>query len=456
MSLYDLAIYKNGPPWLQEAAIALFSLARKKLREGSRFDEILGETKQTQWLTSAQLRELQQARTFAILSHAQRNVPYYRHLFAQHGIHTDMMRDLADVSTIPLLTKQQVMKAGKSMLADGGWKMRFRGGTSGTTGLSLIGYRDMEAISHENAFLWRQFEWAGFQRGQKRAWIRGDVIVPVAQHHPPFWRMNRSDNMLMMSSFHLSEKNALTYIQALERFDPVMIQAYPSSIAFLARFLEAAGKKYEGHNLKSIVTTSEMLGEDQRRIIESTMGCRVFDWYGSYERVAAIGTCEHGRYHLLTDYSYVELLPQHDGTAEIVATGFFNKLMPLVRYQIGDHVVPGGRHETCSCGRAFPVIEKILGRVDDYIVTPDGRQIGMMAMMFDGLDSLIEGQVVQEDKDTLRILVVPAHKLQSKEIQDIEARARALVGPEMAINVEPVGEVERTRTGKVRMVVRKI
>jgi hypothetical protein len=34
----------------------------------------------------------------------------------------------------------------------------------------------------------------------------------------------------------------------------------------------------------------------------------VFDWYGQAERVAAIGTCEHGSYHVLTDYSGVALL----------------------------------------------------------------------------------------------------------------------------------------------------
>lgn len=456
MFLYDSAAYKNSPLWVQEAAIALVYFARKKMREGSRFVATCREIERTQWLTASQLQELQRERVFAMLRHAARNVPYYKNLFAQHHINPESMRNLETVSTIPLLTKQQVMKAGKSMLAKGNWNLRFRGGTSGTTGLSLIGYRDLEAINYENAFLWRQLQWAGFQTGQRRAWIRGDVIVPVEQRNPPFWRKNRSDNMLMMSSFHLSEKNAPMYIRALEDFDPVIIQAYPSSIAFLARFLDSSGKKYGGRSLKSVVTTSEMLGEDQRRVIEAAMGCRIFDWYGSYERVAAIGTCEHGKYHLLTDYSYAELLPRNDGVAELVVTAFFNKLMPLIRYRIGDYLVPAKQEGPCSCGRAFPVIEKILGRADDYIITPDGRHISMMAMMFDGLNNLIEGQIVQERKDTLHILVVPAHQLRQDEVQDIEARARSLVGPEMTIVVEPVREIERTRAGKVRMVVRKI
>jgi phenylacetate-CoA ligase len=348
------------------------------------------------------------------------------------------------------------MEAGSSILAEGWVGPKFRGATSGTTGLSMIGYRDLNAINRENAFLARQLSWAGYRHGDKRAWIRGDMVTPASQKVPPFWRKNSADNMLMMSSFHLSEQTAQGYITALEAFNPVVIQAYPSSIAFLARFLETIGRRYGGANLRGIVTSSETLQDEQHKVIEKAMGCRVFDWYGSFERVAAIGTCEHGHYHLMSDYSYVELIPHTDGKAEIVGTGFFNGLMPLVRYRIGDVVIPEPSEFRCPCGRAFPSIRSIQGRMDDYIVTPDGRHIGMMANMFDGVDFLLEGQVIQDQRDALRVLVVPVRALSKGDLEDLERRARFLVGGDMRIGIEVVDDIPRTRAGKLQVVVRNM
>jgi phenylacetate-CoA ligase len=52
--------------------------------------------------------------------------------------------------------------------------------------------------------------------------------------------------MLMMSSYHLSTTPSARYIDALEAFDPVVIHAYPSSIAALAAWLNGAGRATGG------------------------------------------------------------------------------------------------------------------------------------------------------------------------------------------------------------------
>ena len=143
---------------------------------------------------------------------------------------------------------------------------------------------------------------------------------------------------------------------------------------------------------------------------------------GTNERAAAIGTCEHGSYHILSDYGVVELLALEDGSKEIVGTGFFNSAMPLFRYRTGDAVIPTVDGTTCPCGRALPLVQQIVGRVDDYIRTPDGRYIGMMAIIFDWVNGLWEGQIVQEKINELRIRVVPMGQLTQEMKQDIEGR----------------------------------
>ena len=71
--------------------------------------------------------------------------------------------------------------------------------------------QDLLAEADQLAFVDRQAEWAGYRPGDRRAWLRGDPIVPARQHGGPLWRFNRADNMLMLSSYHLSRYNGLAY-----------------------------------------------------------------------------------------------------------------------------------------------------------------------------------------------------------------------------------------------------
>lgn len=453
MSLFDSALYRHSPRQCQEWFISLRALLRNSLRERSRFDAELDDVLKSQWLSADQLREYQYRKMLALVRHAADHVPYYKEMFHREHISVEDFKTLEDFTALPVMNKEDVIKAGKSLLATNHRGIKFKGATSGTTGLSMIGFRDLHMIVRENAFLWRQLCWAGFKRGQRRAWIRGDMIVPAVQLQAPFWRLNRTDNMLMMSSFHLSDTNAESYIRALEEFDPVVIQAYPSSIAFLARYLDREGRVYRGKSLRAVFMSSETLYQEQRRVIERAMRCRVFDRYGCFERVVSIDMCERGNYHIISDYGWVELIPQQDGSAEIVSTGFANFLMPLLRYRTGDSVTPIASPTGCECGRAFPRVQHILGRIDDSIKTPDGRYIGMMVNMFDGLDNLWAGQVVQDVIDTIRVRVVPIRPLDRIARHDLVSRARSLVGPDMNVEIEVVDDIPRTRNGKFRAVV---
>jgi phenylacetate-CoA ligase len=234
--------------------------------------------------------------------------------------------------TTPLLTKQALRQHPERLLRPrrrGAW-LRTTIRTSGTSGTPLSIVQGIGNLVREEGFVYRQLRWIGYRHGQRRAWIRGDVVCPA---HPPdgrYWCRDWVGNMLMMSSYHLSNDSIGRYIAALERFDPVVIHAYPSSVAALAAWLNAAGTAYRGPALRGVMTSSETLEPAVRVAIEQAFGVRVYDWYGQAERVAAIGTCELGRYHVLTDYADVALL-EEDGGHEIVGTSLNNAAMAPVR-----------------------------------------------------------------------------------------------------------------------------
>jgi phenylacetate-CoA ligase len=426
---------------------------RNSVRERRRFQQVLGDILESQWYSREQLKELQWRTVRRLIRHAVENVPYYQSLFSHHGLHVENINSLDDLHTIPFLTKQDILKFDRQLIAGNVNSVTIKANTSGSTGTPLVLAQDRETVIRENAFIWRQLKWAGFKHGQRRVWLRGDMIVPFEQKEPPFWRKCSVDNMLMMSSYHLSESNAAAYIDALEQFDPVLIQAYPSSIAYLARFLEVSGRPYRGSSLKSVVTASETLTDNDRDLIERWLHCRVFQQYGSAERVTMIHTCEKGRYHIDSDYGFTELVPIGDGTYEIVGTGFNNWLMPLIRYRSGDTLQIPESEEDCPCGRMLPIVTKINGRMDDYLKTVDGRKIGRLDHIFKGISHVAEAQLVQERIDKVTIRLVPFKKFSDEDRKRLVNNAKDRLGKEMTIGVEIVNEIPRTRSGKFRAVI---
>jgi phenylacetate-CoA ligase len=215
----------------------------------------------------------------------------------------------------------------------------------------------------------------------------------------------------------------------------------------------SAGTRYRGSSLRGIVTSSETLSDARRREIERAFGCRVFDWYGQFERVAAIGSCEYGRYHLLSDYSYVEMLPADDGLFELVGTGFYNLSMPLIRYRCGDLVRPAPAKERCACGRSFPLIEQVIGRVDDPIKLIDGRSIGRLDHLFKGVEGILEAQIRQDRLDAITMLVVPSATFNDRTRETLQNNARYRLGDGIALEIRLVDAIRRTRNGKFKGVV---
>ena len=453
--MFNSTLYKQSPPWVQEWIIAGRSIARSVAREGPAFRRLNAELERSQWLSGDALRSFEVEHLRATIQAAATDVPYYRKLFEQLEIQVDDMRLPEDLARLPVLTKNDIRTAGESMVSENRRGLRVSGSTSGTTGTPIWLHQDLESINREHAFIWRQLVWAGMKPGDRRVWLRGDMIVPADQKSGEFWRLNRADHMLMMSSFHLSDASARSYIEAIEEYDPVVIQAYPSSITFLAAWMENNQAKYRGKALRGVVTSSETMNAESQALVSRAFGCKVFDWYGLAERVAAIGTCDHGRYHVVCDYAHAEFLPAEDGLHEIIGTGYNNFTMPLIRYRCGDLVRLAPTGEACGCGRSFPLVEEIIGRADDAIKLPDGRQIAacLAGNVFRGVPGILQGQIRQDTRERLDLYVVPTPAFSPASIAKLCANAELRIGHAMSIEVHTVDELPRTHRGKFKAVV---
>jgi len=323
--------------------------------------------------------------------------------------------------------------------------------TSGTSGSPLTLVQSLGAVIREEAFIQRQLRWIGWRPGQRRAWIRGDLVCGERPHDGRYWRRDPVGKLLVMSSYHLSNATIGAYVAALEAYDPVVIHAYPSSIGAIAHWLEAAGRRYRGRALCGVMTSSETLEPGVRAAVMRAFGVVVFDWYGQAERVAAVGTCEQGRYHVLSDYGGVELLALPDGGSELVGTSLNNAAMPLARYRTGDTVLVG-ESAPCSCGRVLPTLEAVIGRQERIVTLPDGRIVARLDRVFQGSGlRLLEGQVRYHGQARFTLRVVAADGFGSRDEAALREQFLRRV-PGVQVAVERVEAIPRGANGKFEFI----
>lgn len=443
--MFTSKLYKLSPVFIQNILLSSRALIRKKLRENTDCER-LTQKLQNHEFNFELLNKYIDKSLSSVLTNANEAIDYYR------GTGTE-------ISKYPYIDKSTINSHKYEFVSPQKRGAVINGATSGTTGAPLVIPQNMQSIITEQAFVSRGLAWAGFKKGDKRAWIRGDMIVPIEQKQLPFWRYSYFENMIMLSSFHMAPANLQLYINAMVDFGVQVIQAYPSSIITLAKYLEANNEYYPGE-IKSVVTSSESLSKEDKHLIETRFKCTVFDWYGLFERVAAIASCEHGRYHILTDYAHVELLPAgktEDGRdrAEIVGTNFNNLLYPLIRYKTGDHVILTDE-KNCPCGRVFPLVDSIEGRTGDYLVAEDGQKVHILNHIPKGVEGLLGTQFVQKKDLSIDVLVVVDEVLFNKAQEDkLISNTKERLGASIEVNVKKVDAIPRTKNGKVKQAIRE-
>jgi len=435
IALKDL--YKMLPIFGQTLAINAISSWNRQLKYGGSFKRYLEQLEYHETCSLDQLLTLQQQALQQILEYANTHIPYYRRLGCSS----------TDFSTWPILDKHAVAAHPQDFLSDEITSRDFMAlQTSGTTGAPLTVHITRDYHKMEMAFRWRHKAWGGVPYLTPSAYFSGHPVVPADQTRPPFWRMDRFERRLLCSSYHLSQQNLPFYIQAISDYKPGFIHGYPSSLYMVSQFLLQNGIRPPSP--QAIFTASETLLDFQRTTIEKAFSTKVFNWYGNTEMTCNIVQCVEGNLHYRTDYGVLELL--EDGT--MICTGLNNRAMPFIRYKVGDRAA-WGELGSCACGCQFPLVKNIEGRVEDCVITPDGRQIGRLDHLFKERTAIREAQIVQHTTDEITLRIVRNGAFSQKDVAAILAEARHRLGSSMDIRFEYVETIERTANGKFRFIV---
>lgn len=425
---------------------------KKLIQKGFNFNRIYKDLQKSQYFSTEQLEELQNKKLQKIIYHCYKNVPYYRELFDSLNLKPKDIKTKEDLKKLPYLDKYIVKDNFEKLIAKNIPRfLCYETKTSGTTGTPGRIMWDKNSLDFEYAFVSRHYKNSG-DNNLKRITLRGYLVKPVDDNNPPFWEFNRANNELILSSYHLNQKNAPLYLQKIKEFQPEVLFAYPSTAYLLANYMKNANQDLR---LKAVFTSSETLEEDKREFIENTFKCKIFDWYGQVERVGAIGQCENGTYHIQEDYSIVELIETEAGL-EIVGTHLNNFIMPLIRYKTTDTVELS--KEKCSCNRNFRTISKIHGKSSGYyhILTKDGEKITSFGYIPMGVKNIIETQFIQEKIGELIINVTTNGKFTQEDKDLLIKNTLERTSSDMKVIINEVAQIPRGPNGKFVNVINKL
>lgn len=392
-----------------------------------------------------ELRRDQEHRLRRLVRWAVVRSPFYRRWFAESGVDPRSIRSLPDLQRLPLLLRRDLAERPEQFRAYPR-RLMWAAHSSGTTGTPVTVYRTPGSSVYELSALERQWGWFGVRPGARRVVLRGSGFASEGG----LTRAVPGNNQLLVSSFHLSPQNLPVISADLRAFRPEVIEGWPSSITLLASLLRDVGERLP---VAAVITSSEVMGRAQRALMREVFSGPVVDHYGQTERVAMAGSCEAGGYHVFPDYGIVELLPTGPQRWEIVGTPLHNWGFPLFRYRTGDEVGPAPEGP-CPCGRAFPLLGSIDGRVEDAFTAADGRTIPQPGSVVDDLIGVREAQIVQRAPGRFEIRVVPGPGFDAAASESLARNnVERLIGPGQALRFSTVDRIPRSRNGKLKPVL---
>lgn len=447
--------YRHLPIPLQNLACTWAGYRRAASRFTPYFFHVLAEWEKSSTDPIGQRRELQWRLLEKQVRRTREHVPYYRELAPPSSLRDPEAAIAETLAGIPPLEKAVYRERWQEFLArDVPRRRRLRVATSGTTGTPLPVWHTPERIAEGYAAVWRQRRSCGVALEDPHMTFAGQMIVPLAQQNPPFWRYNSYGRQTLFSVYHLSQKNMPAYVDAVHSTEARYVQGYPSALHLAARSLLDIGRPLPTGRLAAVFASSESLLGFQRDAIEKGFGAPVFDHYSATELAVSMTACPHRMLHVDLEFCIVEVEPIEE-TAEYVrgpllVTGLGNDASPFLRYRIGD-VGTRSKHP-CPCGRPGDVFLDIDGRVEDYVMTPDDRLIGRMDHVFKSQFDVAEAQILQETKQGVTVLVVPRPSYSQASQKSLISELRERLGREIRIDVRLVDGIPREPNGKLRAV----
>jgi phenylacetate-CoA ligase len=403
------------------------------------------QLRRTQWLSTEQIRALQDARLRSLINHAYRHVPYYREMLDRLGIDPEQIRRIEDLQRLPVLSKDTVRRTlhFDLMSATHDKRQMLPVTTSGATGEPLTLYADRMHLEMRWATALRNREWTGYRFGdrQVRLW---DIDLGRPRLQALRDRLDALLSRRTAATAITMTADGLRRAAALARRHPRTLVSGDAAALNLIASASGGSGAAEPTPL-AVVSSEQTLTPALRAAIEQGFGAPLFDQYATRELGTVAHECgAHRGLHVNAESYIVEVLrdgrPARPGeSGAVVITDLSNLSVPLIRYAIGDRATLSDRR--CACGRGLPLIEAIDGRAPTMIVGADGSFVPgtYFAQALSDYGHVIrQFQVVQSEPGALHLRIVKGPRFSDAALRRLLDLFHQHLGSGIAIAVEAV------------------
>lgn len=259
--------------------------------------------------------------------------------------------------------------------------------------------------------------------------------------------------------FDLSDKVLDDFLQVFRRKKFDYINGYTSSIVLFAKYLHSKKiiLKDICPTLKVCIVTSEMLFEDDKKLMETQFGVPIVNEYGASELDLIAFENSFGEWQVNSETLFVEILdddnqPVENGVeGKIVITSLYNKAHPFIRYEIGDR---GILHPDSTLKK--PILQQLTGRTNDFALLPSGKKAAGLTFYYI-TKSIIEDDgnvkefiIKQLDIDRFLVEYVSEQELQSSQIEKIMKAVDLYLEPNLVFEFVRKSVLSRTNRGKLK------
>jgi phenylacetate-CoA ligase len=393
-------------------------------------------------------------------------VPLYHDTYKKAGIHPDDIKNIEDIRKLPTVSKYDF----KMYYPDGLVSSKIKKSklievtTSGTTGKSLSIYVDMIEIVNG------LFGYIRFLREHDINWRKDKltIIGDFAPHTAETGYIFRGIQSQFGTNLFLKNIQWLNtndppekVLEEIDKFKPDFLGGYTGMLGHLALLKE----KGFGNNVspRIIASTGSLLNKSLKELIEKIFNAQVFESYGSTESGPIAFQCKYGKYHVMSDYVYLEFLKDGESVesreaGKVVLTKLFGNGTPIIRYTaMNDIVAP--LYEQCNCGLSGVLIDKIYGREDISLYSLNGKILlpSSFGEIFSSIlyelktNKLKDVRVIQHSLTKIEIKVVIDEKLRNvgpsvEELFSFLIRNfKEKLGAEVDILIKEVDTIDRQK-----------
>jgi phenylacetate-CoA ligase len=316
---------------------------------------------------------IQEQKLKELLVYLSEHSPFYRQLFSKHQVNINDIRSVADLSLIPVTTKDDLQRQNDDFLCVPAVDVVEYMSTSGTLGSPVtiaLTENDLNRLAYNeyNSFLCAE--------GTKQDIYQ--LMLTLDRQFMAGIAYYSGIRKLGAGMVRLGPGVPALQWETIKRIKPTAIVAVPSFILKLIQFAKETGIDINQTSVKKAICIGENIRNTDFSLnilgkkITEAWDIQLFSTYASTEMQTAFTECAQGKGgHYQPELLIVELLDENNQPVEpytpgeVTITTLGVEGMPLLRYKTGDICM--FFDEPCACGRTSLRLSSIIGRKKQMI-----------------------------------------------------------------------------------------